>query len=39
MPVVPEKRGAGEVSRGELHHAKSTNRVRPWELMKCLVSQ
>ena len=27
MPVVPEKRGAGEVSRGELHHSKSTNGV------------
>ena len=33
MPVVPEKRGAGGVSRGELHHSKSTNGVRPWELL------
>ena len=32
MPVVPEKRGAGEVSRGELHHSKSTN-GGPWELI------
>ena len=33
MPVVLERREAGEVSRGELHHSKSTNGVRPWELM------
>ena len=32
--VLLEKRGAGEVSRGELHHSKSTNGVRPWELLE-----
>jgi len=31
MPVLPEKRGAGGVSLGELHHSNSTNGVRPRE--------
>ena len=29
MPVLPEKREAGGVPRGELHHSRSTNEVRP----------
>jgi hypothetical protein len=34
MPVVLEKRGAGGVCEGELHHSKSTNGVSNWELRR-----
>ena len=30
MPVLPEKREAGGVSRGELHYTRFTNGIGPW---------